>query len=349
MSILNDDFDQILNSELDIRKFSDKTILVTGATGLIGSLIIKFLIYANQKMNLNIKIFGLVRNLEKAKCIFQSIDYYGVLSFVVADLGRQQVLIDESNIDYVIHLAAVTKSKLMVMDPVNTIKTTIDGTREMLELAVEKNVSSMVYVSSMEVYGQPIVKGKTTENDLGYVDLTSVRSSYPESKRMAEMLCTAYSEEYGVNVKTARLAQTFGAGILPTENRVFAQFAKSALKHENLVLHTTGESEGNYIYTADAIKALLFLLLNGKNRQAYNVSNEDNHLTIREMAQLVIDTLGLGNEKVIIDIPKESLGYAPDVHMWLSNKKLCSLGWSPRFNLVESYQRMAIYMRENGF
>lgn len=127
-----------------------------------------------------------------------------------------------------------------------------ENAQAVLELAREKN-AAMVYVSSMEVYGNPNLTHEVSEEDYGYINLSNVRSSYPESKRMCECLCTAYASQYGVQVCTARLAQTFGAGILATENRVFAQFARSAISGSDIVLHTLGQSEGNYVYTSDAI------------------------------------------------------------------------------------------------
>jgi nucleoside-diphosphate-sugar epimerase len=219
----------------------------------------------------------------------------------------------------------------------------------MLRLAVEKKVKAFVYISSMEIYGQPKNEGKTAEKDLGYVDIGTVRSCYPEGKRMCECLCTAYAAQYGVNVKSARLAQTFGAGVLPTENRVFAQFARSAVNGEDIVLHTTGESEGNYVYTADAVRAILLLLQKGEPGEAYNVANEESHITIRSMAELVASEIAGGKISVVIDIPEDSasLGYAPPVKMQLDASKLMALGWKPTVGLADAYRRMIGWMQGN--
>ena len=182
---------------------------------------------------------------------------------------------------------------------------------------------------------------------MAYVDIGTVRSCYPEGKRMCECLCTAYASQYGVNVMSARLAQTFGAGILPTENRVFAQFARSAMKKEDIVLHTTGESEGNYVYTADAILAILLLLAKGQKGEAYNIANEESHITIRNMAEMVAGEIADHRIQVVIDIPNDSaaLGYAPPVRMWLDSSKMRALGWEPKVGLKEAYQRMIAFMQ----
>lgn len=342
--ILLQDFASIADSNLPFEEYKNKTFLITGATGLIGSLLVKTLGYLNEERSLNARILAVVRSKEKAKTILG--EEKEDLSYVLCDLARDELLVEES-CDYIIHAAAVTTSKIMVSDPVGTIRTAIDGTEKLLKLAVEKKVKAFVYVSSMEIYGQPLTEGKTKEKDLGYVDIGTVRSCYPEGKRMCECLCTAYASQYGVNVMSARLAQTFGAGILPTENRVFAQFARSAMQKENIVLHTTGESEGNYVYTSDAIRAILLLLAKGQAGEAYNIANEESHITIRDMAKLVAEEIADHRIQVVIDIPNDSaaLGYAPPVRMWLDSSKMRALGWEPKVGLKEAYQRMIAFMQ----
>ena len=343
--VLEEDFDKITKRDISWDALRNSSFVITGATGLIGSLIVKYLLYANRTMNFGANIYAVVRNVEKADKIFAE-EKTDALTYVVADLTKEKVNC-EGDCDYIVHAAAVTASKVMVSDPVGTICTSIDGTEKMLQLAVEKKAKAFIYISSMEIYGQPTVGGKAAEKDLGYVDIENVRSCYPEGKRMCECLCTAYAAQYGVNVISARLAQTFGAGILPTENRVFAQFARSVMRGENIVLHTTGESEGNYVYTADAIAAIMTLLVKGKAGEAYNIANEDSHITIRNMAELVAREIAGEKIQVVIDIPEDSvsLGYAPPVKMWLDASKMRELGWKPEIGLVEAYKRMICWMK----
>ena len=343
--IVKKDFEEILDSNVPFEKFNNKTFFITGATGLIGSLIIKFLLFLNEK-GMNINIVGLIRNEKKAQQIYKNYNDKH-LNFYVHNLGSGTISYDKE-IDYIVHGAAITQSQMMIEKPVETILLSVDGTNELLDLATRKNVKSMVYISSMEVYGQPISDEKIKEDNLGKLALTNIRSGYPESKRLCENLCVAYADEYGLNVSSARLAQTFGAGILPSENRVFAQFARSIINEEDIVLHTLGNSEGNYIYTSDMIKAIFTLLLYGDSGQAYNVTNEQNHMTIKQMAELVEKNFGNKKSHVRIDIPEKNMGYAPDVKMWLSNKKLRNLAngvWSPTVNMTEMYSRLIDYLR----
>ena len=341
--VLEEDLQYIANYDLPYDRLKGKTVLVTGATGLIGVSLVRALLAIG-----DIKVIALVRNAEKAKSIYG--DKIGqFLKLHVADVV-DKIKIEEA-VGYIFHCASVTASKVMIEKPVETLLTSVEGTKNILNLAWEKRCASVVYVSSMEVYGAFDESREVGEETLGYIDPLKVRSNYPESKRLCENLCVAYCSEFGVPVKIARLAQTFGAGILPGENRVFAQFARSAIKGEDIVLHTKGLSEGNYCYTRDCVTGLLTILLKGTDAAAYNVSNPAAHTTIVEMAVLVAEKIAGGKIKVVFDIPQDNaFGYAADTKMKLNSDKLQALGWKPEVGLEEAYQRMINEMRqEYGF
>ncbi|MBP7348157.1 MAG: NAD-dependent epimerase/dehydratase family protein [Butyrivibrio sp.] len=342
---LQEDLENIADSTIPVEELKGSSILVTGATGLVGSQMVRSLACINRKKRTDIRILALVRSSEKAREIFGDLLDRGDIELILADL--QDPLCVEESVDFIIHGAAVTASKLMVSKPVETIRTAISGTENILKLALTKKVKSMVYLSSMEVYGTWDGCGVVTEDKMGYVNPLVVRSNYPESKRMCENMCIAYLSEYHVPVRIARLAQTFGAGILPGENRVFAQFARSAMNGADIVLHTTGQSEGNYCYTADTIRAILTILVSGKDGEAYNISNEETHTTIAEMAEFAAEKLANGKIKVVFEIPeKNTFGYAADTKMKLSSAKMRSLGWKPYYSLEDCYRRMMGSMRE---
>ncbi|WP_130838059.1 NAD-dependent epimerase/dehydratase family protein [Lachnoclostridium sp. Marseille-P6806] len=336
---LQEDLERLAASDLPLQELEGRAVLVTGATGLIGSQTVRALAAVNRLRRMNIRILALVRNIRKAEQIFGDLLQRGDIYPVIADLTAELTI--AAPIDYIIHCAAVTASKTMVTRPVETIGTALDGTRSILELAREKNVAAFCYLSSMEVYGQWDGSRMVTEDVMGYVDPLVVRSNYPMSKRMCENLCACYRSEYGVNVRIARLAQTFGAGVLPGENRVFAQFARAVMRGEDIVLHTAGQSEGNYCYTADTVRALLTILLRGESGQAYNVSNEAAHTTIAGMADFAARVLAEGRIRVVFDIPEtNTFGYAADTKMTLSSAKLRALGWEPEYSLEDCYRRL---------
>ena len=347
-TVLQEDFEQILHSNINFDQFKNSRFLITGATGLIGSLLIKYLLYCDRICHLDLHIYALVRNEKKAKNVFEEEIQNPHLTLVKADLLEDDCAFS-FHVDHIIHTAAVTASKQMVEQPIETIFTSIEGLKKILDYAVNTQSQSVVYLSSMEVYGQMKRDGKVSEEQLGYVDLSNARSSYPESKRMCECICTAYAKERQLNVKSIRLAQTFGAGISRQENRVFAQFTRSAMRNEDIILHTKGQSEGNYVYTSDAITAIFTVLTKGARGEIYNVNNENSHLTIAQMAELVAQVLGNGQIKVIYDIPEDAsvYGFAPDTKLHLDASKIMTLGWKPKVELEESYRRLARWIKDN--
>jgi len=331
--ILPDDIKEtISDTNIPWNELKNNVILITGATGTIGSALVRTLFAANKKYKLKIKILASGRDEQKAEPL---VEKYG------AKFYKQDICVPFSisgNVDYIFHCASTTQSVKMINNPVDVINVSIDGTRNILEFAKSKQVKSVVYLSSMEVYGQ-CIRGEVTENDLGYLDLTNPRSSYPESKRLCEALCSAYCVQYGVPVKSARLAQTFGAGTLKDDTRVFAQFARSVIAGEDIILHTEGKSRGNYCYITDAVRALFTLLLKGENGHSYNIANPAASMTIREMAELVAGKFGV-NVRVEIPANSQKLGYAPESGYVLNIDKIAGLGWKPRYDLEQMYERL---------
>ena len=324
-SIFEEDIKNIIN-DFDMSVFDGKTILVTGATGLIGKLCVKSLLNSGY----NTQVIALVRDEEKAKNIFGESKR---LTYLVQDINQR--INTTRRVDYIIHAASTTSSKDFVEKPVETIYTAIDGSRNVLEFAKNKRLEGMVYLSSLEIYGVN-EKENIKEEDYGYIDILNPRSSYSESKKMVETMCISYGTEYGVPVKIARLAQTFGAGVSISDNRVFAQFAKAIINKENIILHTKGETKRNYCYTTDAVRGIFTILTKGENNNAYNIANENSYCSISEMAHL------LENEytKVEYKIDEINRGYNPTVKIALNTQKLNALGWEAKVNLKEMFERL---------
>ena len=336
--------DILSDSAIPWDMLKNRSVMVTGATGLIGSGIIRALAAANAEYGLNLCLTAHGRDRVKAASILDRFN----CKFIEGDI-REPIapgLIPPS-LDYVFHCASVTKSSDMVSKPVLTIETAVDGTKNILGLARERHCESFVYLSSMEVYGV-MDKKEVRESDLGYLDLSNPRSGYPESKRLCEAMCAAYSLQYGLPVKIARLAQTFGFGTPYDDTRVFAQFARSALLGNDIELNTAGKSRGNYCYISDAVRALLIIALKGADRAAYNIANPAASVTIREMADTVAREMGGGKIKVIVpsgeDIKSEI--YAPETGYLLNSDKLKALGWNPKYGLEDMYWLMLEGWRE---
>ena len=313
-----------------------KTILVTGGTGLIGSLTIKFLCYLNKYFDLHINIYSTVRNSEKAYTIATNNE----VNWLVGSLDDEIKL---DYVDFIIHTACPTQSSYLSSHPVEVINDTITGARNIFELAKKSN-AKVVYLSSIEVYGQFFEHKKLDECQHGYIDHLNPRSCYPQSKLLIESLAASYAFEYGVDIKTARLTQTFGSGIATTDNRVFAQFARSAIRGDNIVLHTEGRSSKNYLYTTDAINAIFYILINGERGEAYNVANDETYISIYDLAHFIRDTFNK-NIEIITEIDKTK-GYAPDTLIDLDTTKIKKLGWCPYVDLKEMFNRLIRYLNE---
>lgn len=308
------------------------TYLITGAAGYIGSSLVKHILQYEE----NVKVMALVRNMDKAKRILPD-----TAELVQVDLTDKKVMDAlKADCDYIIHCASVTKSSEMISHPVEVIESIVNTTQNVLELARRRDVISVVNLSSMEIYGNIDCSDghRVSEEELGDINILDVRSCYPMGKRMAETICRSYWEEYKVPVKTARLAQTFGKGILPADTRVFVQFARAAKEGKDIILHTKGDSMGNYCGIDDAIKGILAILHHGIDGESYNVVNEKNTMTIREMAELVAEKLTKGRSGIVTQIPDGNIyGYGAYTGLRLSGERLAGLGWMPEESLEDMY------------
>ena len=309
----------------------ESSFMITGATGLIGSTLVKCLFALKKDIHITVPI----RSKQKALDIYE--DSASQPTIVECDLLEYCTTLDEE-FDYIIHCASPTAGKYMNEHPVETYELAVETTRALLQYARKHTIKGMVYVSSLEYYGQNFDDQIITEDFQGYVDATSARSSYPMGKRAAEYLCASYALEYGIPAKVARLTQTFGAGVAADDNRVFAQFARSVMAGTDIILHTTGESAKPYCYTTDCASAILTILLKGANGEAYNVTNQDTYISIRSMAEFLRDNFNSQIKVTVEEHPE--MGYAPVTKLHLSSEKLMALGWKPRYDLKEMFRRL---------
>ena len=321
---------------LDLEALRDSTLFITGGTGLVGFNVLQELTRVSKSLNL--RILALVRDPARAAEKFAALD--DEVTLIAGDV-RNCPAIDEP-IDYIIHGASPTASRFFVEQPVDTILAAVEGTRHMLELARQKQVRGMVYLSSMEVYGTVNDPRLLTEADLGHVDPQQVRSSYPESKRLCENLCVAYHSQYGVPVSMARLVQTFGPGIPANDTRVVVQFIRSAMAGEDIAIKASGDTARMYLYTFDAVSALLTLLLGGAGGTAYNVANKDSYSSIKELAATVTDLFGShGAVHTNTGTEEERRMYPPDSFLRLDVSRLEGLGWRPLVSHRDGLQALA--------
>lgn len=329
-TVVAEDIRNLAHGFLFKKELQRKTVLVTGGTGLIGSLIIRFLAYLRDKEEVDIRILAMARNPQKV----EKMDFPCDIQWVFQDM--LETLNIEENADYIFHTACPTQSQFLVDNPVEVITSTITGAENLFLYAKERH-ASVVYLSSIEIYGQMDSDGFVSEDTYGHLDHLNVRSCYPESKKMIESLATAYAKEYGTDIKIARLTQTFGAGISKDDKRIFAQFARAAINSEDIILHTKGNSSKSYVYTMDAINALFYIMLKGNRGEAYNIANDKTFISVYELAEFVIRNF---NENIKVRVEEKNMGYAPDTRVNLDTRKLRELGWDSQYDLYQMFERL---------
>lgn len=322
----------------DISALNEKKVFITGATGLVGRAIVSRIVSDCPQT----KIIANVRNKERAEHVFG--DYKNRIDLFVSDI--KDIPPQNIGVNFIIHGASITDSKSFVQRPIEVIDDAVIGTKSILEFAHVNPVESVVYLSSMEVYGAPSTDDKISETNATNLDTMSVRSCYPISKRLCENMCTAYYSEYGVPAKVVRLTQTFGEGVEYDDKRVFAEFARCVIENRDIVLKTKGDTKRSYLYIDDAVNSILTVLLKGESGEAYNAANEATYCSIYDMAQMVAEQCAGNRINVIVDPQDPTVyGYAPVLKMNLSCDKLKGLGWKPTIGLETMFKRLIKYMK----
>lgn len=316
--------------DLDWDSLKDKSIMISGVTGLIGRFFTDLIMEKNKTDGLNCTIVGLCRNISKANEIFG--EYSNNPNLILLNQDVTEKIEYEDRVNYVIHAASNTHPIQYATDPIGTIKTNVYGTNNLLEYSKDKKVDKFVLLSSFEVYGKNDKVEKIGENDFGVVDCTIPRSCYPESKRLSESLTIGYSTQENVNVSIVRLSRVFGPTMLLSSSLATAQFIKNALENQDIVLKSDGMQLYSYNYVGDAVTAILTVMLKGLDKEAYNVSDESYDLRLGEFAQIVSN---YNNKSVVYDLPDdiEKKGFSNSTMTILDSQKLKKLGWKPLGNI----------------
>lgn len=313
-------------------KLSNCNILVTGASGLIGSCLVEVLMEHPQR---DYNVYAMGRNSQRMNKLFGKYlsdeGFHTILGDVTVPLTGNQ------SFHYIIHAASGAAPSEFSQHPVEVMKANIMGVANMMEYGIKHDMQRFLYVSSGEVYGEG--DGRVfTEDYSGYVDCTSPRSCYPSSKRAAETLCASYAVEYGVDIVIVRPCHTYGPNFTENDNRVYAQFIRNVLKGENIVMKSIGDQFRSWCYVVDCVSAILHILLKGQSGQVYNIANESSNITIKELAEIVAEIAG---KIVVVSIPdnKEKQGFNVVTKSIFSTRKLEDLGWNPRVDMYEGMQK----------
>lgn len=340
--IVKKDIESIASFPLDWAKLEGKTVLISGATGFIGSYLVRALLERVKTHQADIKVAAMVRNADKAKELFAEYADLNKLFFVVGDITEP--VNADIVADYIIHCASNAAPDMYAKDPVGTMRINFFGTSYLLDYAKACNCSNFLYVSTIEVYGKTENLELIGEEDFGFISSSNVRSCYPESKKCCENLTICYGQQYGLPVTVGRLSYIYGAGMSKTDSKVCAMFARQVAAGENIVLKSDGKQLRSYTYVSDAITGLLTVLLEGKNGECYNIASSTSRITIADMAQLSCDLFPEKGSKVVFDLPgdyeKKSFSFIANAVM--DSSKLEGLGWKGAVSLEEGLKRAVL-------
>lgn len=315
------------------QQLSGQSILISGATGMIGS----FLIDVLMEKGLDITVYALGRSEEKAKTRFDRWWNDANFHFLSCDINKGLEL--DAKVDYVFHAASNTHPVAYATDPIGTITTNIIGTNNLLSFAAEHGTKRVLFASSVEVYGEN--RGDVdafSEDYCGYLNCNTLRAGYPESKRAGEALCQAYIRQKGLDVVIPRLARTYGPTMLMSDTKALSQFIKKGIAGEDIVLKSAGTQLFSYTYVADAVSGVLYCLFYGENGVAYNIADATSDIMLRDLAGIIAECVGT---KVIFEIPDatEQAGYSTATKAIMTSDKIKELGWRPAFTMKEGLAR----------
>ena len=320
-------------------RLKDKAVLISGATGLVGSFLIDVLMERNEQFSMNCRIYALGRSEEKAKARFGARSGDPLFSFIPYDINLPFVQNDIGKVDFVLHLASNTHPMQYSTDPIGTITTNIIGLQNMLEFACAHDAERFAFASSNEIYGENRGDAELFDEEYcGYIDCNTLRAGYPESKRCGEALCQAYRKQKGIDVCIPRLTRSYGPTMLMSDTKAISQFIRKGIAGEDIVLKSAGTQYYSYTYVADAVSGLLTVLLKGESGEAYNIADEASDIRLRDLAELIAQNAG---RKVIFEIPDavEAQGYSKATKARLDGAKLRELGWKPFYDIKDGISR----------
>lgn len=350
MELLNcpeyqEDLQNVIGQSIDWDRFRNKSVMISGSTGMIGRFLIDVLMHLNASRELNCSIYALGRDTAKAQKRFDRYWNDPLFHFCECNIAKE-ILCPAEKIDFVLHFASNTHPKAYSMDPIGTVTANIMGTYQLLEYAAAHDAERFLFASSVEIYGEN--RGDVTlftEDYCGYINSNTLRAGYPESKRAGEALCQAYIKQKGLDVVIPRLSRTYGPTLLRSDTKALSQFLRKGVAGEDIVLKSEGKQFFSYNYVADTVSGILWCLLYGSCGEAYNVADPASNITLRDLAQLIAEFSGT---KVVFELPDEveRQGYSTATVAVMDSGKLQAKGWAAKYDIRTGVARTLRLLRE---
>ncbi len=330
------EINKMIELPLSWEKITGKTIMISGATGMVGKCMVDVLMRYNETVMQSgdgIRVIALSRNEERANERFA--DYWNKERFTYMSCDVNEAIPECGVVDYIVHAASNTHPLQYSQDSIGTITSNIIGTKNLLDYAVTHDAKQFCFVSSVEVYGENRCDvEKFDEKYLGYIDCNTLRAGYPESKRLGETLCNAYKQTYGLDFVIPRLSRCYGPTMLASDTKAISQFIKKAAAGEDIVLKSEGNQKYSYSFVTDAVAGILYVMLLGQSGEAYNIADESSDITLKDLAGNLAEIAGT---KVIFELPDETekRGYSTATKAMLDASKLQALGWKAQVHMTE--------------
>lgn len=333
MTLYQQQLHSIISDSIPWDKLYDKTVMISGATGMIGRCLTDVLMLKNHEDGRNIRILALSRNEKRARECFAR--YWNDENFIYISCDVNDAIPDIGAADYIIHAASNTHPVQYSKEPIGTITSNVIGTKNLLDYAVAHGKGQFCFVSSVEIYGEN--RGdveKFAEDYMGYIDCNTLRAGYPEGKRLGETLCNAYKQSYDLDFVIPRLSRIYGPTMIPSDSKAISQFIKKAAAGEDIILKSEGNQKYSYTFVTDAVSGILYALLSGESGEAYNVANGESDIALKDLAEKLAD---IAHTKVVYEMPDETerKGYSAATKAMLDASKLKKLGWNPNVTMSE--------------
>lgn len=331
----NEDIKIIGELNYDWDHLKDKTIMISGGTGFIASFLIEVFRYRNKYYHNNISVISLSRGGKPSK----DVDYDNLVKYMKVDITKPFICNDK--IDFVLHLASNTHPKQYNEDPIGTIITNVVGCHSLLDFSVEKKASRFLLASSVEIYGESDMR-LMDESYCGYINCNDARNGYNEAKRTCEALCQSFRKKFGINTVTVRLSRVFGPD-KKIDTKAMSQFMLKAVAGEDIVLKSKGNQRYSYCYVADAASAIIKILLDGEDGEAYNVAESDEGLSLGQYAEYIAS---LSGKNVVYEM-EDNDSVSKATYALLDCTKIEQLGWKPQFTVLEGLERTYRILNEH--